>query len=303
MATFLAFNFAAQSLVAPLAGFGLVSNAIFAFLINSEVFGWRDAIGITFIISGSILVMFFADRSETAYSLCELLYFYTKIETIIMFALILTALILLWMATLVIEEGMDENYLYLLDPSTPPAVESATSEDEDNEEALLIEKKVHHGRMKKTLLKLLCRNENYRFRKDGKMISIILPLCYVTISAIFGSTTTLLAKSCAELINATLQGNNQFNHFFPFLMIGALIAATVLQITFMNKGLKRYDALLLIPSFHAVWTVLSVLSGGVYFGEFNQFTMKQALFFSSGVLSICLGAAVLATRSQRKLKQ
>jgi hypothetical protein len=64
----------------------------------------------------------------------------------------------------------------------------------------------------------------------------------------------------------------------------------------VNEGLKKYDALLQIPVFFTIWTVLSVVMGGVYFDEFSQFTEMQYIFFLLGIMVIFCGAFVLSQR-------
>ena len=64
LCNFGALSFAAQSLVAPLGGAALVTNAIAAPIINKEPITPKDLVAIGFIIIGSVIVVVFSNRSE-----------------------------------------------------------------------------------------------------------------------------------------------------------------------------------------------------------------------------------------------
>lgn len=49
-------------------------------------------------------------------------------------------------------------------------------------------------------------------------------IAYVTMSAIIGTQSVLLAKSCSELIRTSIAGENQFNSPFTYLIIMAWFA-------------------------------------------------------------------------------
>ncbi|KAL7750401.1 hypothetical protein RI367_004174 [Sorochytrium milnesiophthora] len=93
---FVALPFAAQSLLAPLGAISLISNAIFAPLINKEPFGRRDMLAIALIAIGSVIVVVFSNHQDTTYSLCALLSFYRRGATIAYLIFVASLVVVLW---------------------------------------------------------------------------------------------------------------------------------------------------------------------------------------------------------------
>ncbi|KAG5455790.1 MAG: hypothetical protein BJ554DRAFT_4675, partial [Olpidium bornovanus] len=67
-------------------------------------------------------------------------------------------------------------------------------------------------------------------------------------------------------------------------------------IYYINLGLRNYDALLQVPVYYVVWTVFGVVCGGVYFGEFRGFDVRQATLFFLGIFCVFVGVSFLANR-------
>jgi hypothetical protein len=72
--------------------------------------------------------------------------------------------------------------------------------------------------------------------------------------------TTLFAKSTVHLLTDTfINGSNQFDNVYAFVICGVTVGTAVSQIYWINMGLQRYDALLQIPVFYVVWTLFDVV--------------------------------------------
>ena len=67
----------------------------------------------------------------------------------------------------------------------------------------------------------------------------------------------------------------------------------------MNKGLALFDGLFIIPVLQVFWTFFSIVSGGIYFQEFNSFAPGQMAGFSLGVFIVFVGVYLLAPGSQQ----
>lgn len=75
---FVALGFAPQSLMTPVGGFTLVCNAVFAHYFLSEKLTFRDKIGTMNIILGIIVLAVFGAKSNTSYTVEELLHMYQQ---------------------------------------------------------------------------------------------------------------------------------------------------------------------------------------------------------------------------------
>ena len=72
----------------------------------------------------------------------------------------------------------------------------------------------------------------------------------------------LLAKSSVELLkNALFSGGEAFRHAAFYALLAGMLFTLLMQISFLNEGLRRFDSLLLFPTYQAVWILMSVLGG------------------------------------------
>ena len=104
---FIAFNFAAQSLLAPLNSISLVVNVFIAPIINGEIWGWNDVVGIILIICGSTMVVVFAGFPPKDYTTCVLLKLFQRTGTIIFLTVTVFLVIVLFFYILIVEKNLD----------------------------------------------------------------------------------------------------------------------------------------------------------------------------------------------------
>ena len=79
-----------------------------------------------------------------------------------------------------------------------------------------------------------------------------------------------------------------------YFVLFAWLASTAFWLTQMNKGLSKFDGLFIIPVLQVFWTFYSIVSGGIYFEEFDAFSPEQMLGFCSGVSVVFVGVYLLA---------
>nr|AHW68400.1 putative nucleotide-sugar transporter [Nosema pernyi] len=260
--SYLSYIFGNQSLLAALSATGLVSNSILAPMINKEIFTWKDLIAIFFVFSGTTLIVINNNVSHKNYSLCELMKMYKRPETIMWFAFILMTILGLYFFIKFVEVNSDW---------------------ELPDEQLRIFKR-----------------ENVWFEEEGVVMKYLMILAYVWLSSFIASFTTLSIKSLGEIIDKTLGGENQFASYVTYIFILGLIICTFGQIYWLNRALRRYDALLVVPLFHITWTILSIFTAGIYFQEFEYYSKVQFTNFLIGIGLIFLGSMFLASRITNK---
>lgn len=255
---FLSYIFGNQSLLASLGAVGLIANSIFAPLINSEIFSWKDFMAIIFVLTGTSVIIMNSGRSHKTFTLCELLKMYQRKETIIWFSVILTFIIFAFMLVKFIE------------------VNSEWAFDDD-------------------IFNFL-KNDNCFFEETGRILKYSIVILYVSLSGIIASFTTLFAKSFGEMIDQTLLGDNQFLYGITYLFFTNIVIFTALQIFWLNKALRYFDALLTIPLFFVFWTFFSIITAGVYFQDFEYYTWEQFKGFMYGFIFTIIGSGFLMGR-------
>ena len=125
----------------------------------------------------------------------------------------------------------------------------------------------------------------------------LLPFSYAAISAIIGTQSVLLAKSSSELVRTTLGGKNQFNSPFTYFILTAWITSMVFWLYRMNAALRKFDGVFIIPVLQVVWTLFSIIGGGVYFREFSAFNAVDIGLFTLGVCIVIFGVYLLAPQT------
>jgi hypothetical protein len=122
------------------------------------------------------------------------------------------------------------------------------------------------------------------------------PLTYAALAGVFGAQSVMFAKSTIELLQVTWHGVNQFHYVLTYAILAAMLVSIVVQTHVLSLGLKRFDALYIIPVFTCFYITFSVIGGGVYFQEFHQFTLAQWIIFPIGVLTTITGALIMSRR-------
>ena len=64
----------------------------------------------------------------------------------------------------------------------------------------------------------------------------------------------------------------------------------------MNRALQRFDAVFIIPVLQVIWILFSIISGGLYFKEFESLDVFDGIMFIAGVLLILIGVFLLSPK-------
>lgn len=123
---------------------------------------------------------------------------------------------------------------------------------------------------------------------------LVVPCCYALVSAIIGAQSVLQSKCMAELLKATIAGDNQLTNGFTYVIILAFVFGISFWLYRMNSALKQFEGLIIIPLLQVFWTTSAIIQGGMYFQEFERFTTSQIVGFSSGVAIVFIGVYMLA---------
>jgi len=84
------------------------------------------------------------------------------------------------------------------------------------------------------------------------------------------------------------------------LIIMAWVSLVGLWVYTLNRLLKEYDALFIIPVIEVVWSLQSMISGGIFFDEYSALSMSRLCLFATGVVVNVTGVLVLSHRGEKK---
>jgi hypothetical protein len=120
-------------------------------------------------------------------------------------------------------------------------------------------------------------------------------LLYAYVAGALGAQMNILFKGAAELVAGTISGqvtSFRDDTLRSLLWIAATIALAVMQISYINQGLQRFDCVLFSPLYSAWLMVCGVTWGGTYYQEFRCF---DALDWSMFLLGLAITLAGIAT--------
>ncbi|GAB4819059.1 hypothetical protein N2152v2_006105 [Parachlorella kessleri] len=99
-----------------------------------------------------------------------------------------------------------------------------------------------------------------------------------------GAQAVIFSTSLSILGKETLAGNNQLNTWFTAVLV----------------GLRWFDASVIIPLLQIIYVMLNMVSGNLYFQEFNRFSQLQLIMFLVGTGLLLLGIYCLTPSVQGK---
>ncbi|KAM0681104.1 NIPA-like protein 2 [Glugoides intestinalis] len=262
IASFSAYIFCNQSLLAGLSASGLVANSILAPLINQEVFTWNDGVAIFLVIAGTMIIINNTSRTHTTYTICELITMLKQPHNILWILFILSCILILFFIIKFVEINSSWNLV--------------------------------NDRFQ------FFKSETIHFEENGIVMKYIMVFLYVFLSSFIASFTTLSIKILGQIFDRYFHEQGPIFSFTTLFFSFTLVICTFFQIYWLNRALKHYDALVAIPIFQMSWTVLSILTAGIYFQDFETYSKEQLKRFVFGVFVIFCGSIFLAMKIKNK---
>jgi hypothetical protein len=106
---------------------------------------------------------------------------------------------------------------------------------------------------------------------------MLLPYAYSVVSGAIGSHSVLFAKSLSILLRLSMEGDNQFDEWFTYLVLLLFVGTASFWMARLNDGLAMFDAILIVPMLQIAWTFFSIFTGFIYFEEYRVRTAPTLL--------------------------
>lgn len=262
ISSFTAYIFCNQSILAGLSATGLIANSILAPCINHEKFTFFDLCAFIAVFIGSTVLIYNTSKTHTTYTMCELFQMLKKTENIVWLSFIVFSIITLYLIIKFVE------------------INSARALARDRFQFM--------------------KSRRFSFEENGVVMKYLMILVYVFMSSFIASFTTLSIKILGQIVNRYM---NHGGHLFSLLSLffaSSVFLCTFFQIYWLNRALMYYDALVVIPIFHMSWTVLSIVTAGIYFQDFESFSKSQMRSFLFGIIIIFCGSIFLGLKIKNK---
>ncbi|KAJ2959504.1 hypothetical protein NQZ79_g5017 [Umbelopsis isabellina] len=125
-----------------------------------------------------------------------------------------------------------------------------------------------------------------------------LGISYGMLSGNISSQSLLFAKSGLELLILTIfHGENQFKYFLTWALVAIMIITALLQLYYLNKGLRLCDTVILIPLSFCTFNVSCLFNGLVYYNQWGRLFWWQILCVMIGIVILVSGVLILSWRT------
>ncbi|KAF9376696.1 hypothetical protein CPB97_010659 [Podila verticillata] len=268
-------------ILAPLGAVTLVFNALFARLLLGDVFSRQSAIGTMLILLGAIMIGLFGVVPEPSHSLEDLIELWKRPAFIIYFSLIELTVVSLLVGNRIVEGVLRRN----------------TSAHQEATNSNIINPPYHpHQRSYSNRYPRILGG-----RSLGKLspsrIKTMLGISYGCVGGMLSSQALLFAKSAIDMLYLTIvDGKNQFENPLSWFLVIALVTAALLQLYYLNKGLRLCDTVLLVPLSFCAYNVSCLFNGLVYYDQWGRLHWWQILLVLFGISQVLVGVLVLAWR-------
>ena len=140
-------------------------------------------------------------------------------------------------------------------------------------------------------------NEREIAKNPVKHSEIIMPVVYSVSSALVGTQSTVQAKVLAELLAVQASGeSNAFTSWFLYVTLSAWLVTAVVWLRRLNGALKMFNPLFIIPLIQCSFIFFAIVSGGIFFKEFNAFDLRQWMGFWFGIVVMFSGLTMLTPK-------
>ncbi|CAO3653056.1 unnamed protein product [Cunninghamella blakesleeana] len=253
-------------ILAPIGAMGLVFNAIAARVVLGDPFSRRSIIGTFFIVIGALLVGLFGVISEPDHDIEDLIRLYKKPGFIAYFSVLETFIV-----TSILASHYAESIYF--------------------------------------------RIEKSGFLDSGKWLGqwispadfkMCIGISYGVIAGNISSQSMLFAKSGIELIILTVVFKlNQLQYALTWILLIMMVLTAILQIYYLNKGLRLCDTVIMIPLSSCAFNVSCLFNGLVYYDQWQRLFWWQLLLVMIGVTITISGVLFLSWRgdSWQKINQ
>jgi len=122
------------------------------------------------------------------------------------------------------------------------------------------------------------------------------PVMFGVVAGGVGAQQNIVFKATGELAKSGLaadENDGTWATFTPYAHIMMVIALSVTQFSFINRGLAEFDAVVYLPVYNCLYIVLAVSVTAVYYEEYDNFSVMQAVGFIFGILATLCGVAML----------
>ncbi|XP_009869475.1 PREDICTED: NIPA-like protein 2 [Apaloderma vittatum] len=135
-------------------------------------------------------------------------------------------------------------------------------------------------------------------RKAVKHIVILLMMV-----ALLASLTIIAVKAVASMITLSVKGKMQLTYPVFYIMIVLMVTSCVFQIKFLNQAMHLYEATTVVPINFVFFSTSAIVSGVIFYQEFQSAALLSVFMFLFGCLLSFLGVFLIARNKKEEQLQ
>ncbi|KAE8269644.1 hypothetical protein A4X09_0g2697 [Tilletia walkeri] len=117
-------------------------------------------------------------------------------------------------------------------------------------------------------------------------------LVYIGICSLIGGLSVSTTSGLGSAILLSIRGENQFKHWFIYILLAFVICTLLIEINYLNKALELFNTAMVTPTYYVLFTTCTLISSIVLF-QGLQASASAILTIVLGFLVICSGITLL----------
>ncbi|OQE13943.1 hypothetical protein PENFLA_c042G09891 [Penicillium flavigenum] len=122
---------------------------------------------------------------------------------------------------------------------------------------------------------------------------------YISICSMVGGLSVVATQGLGSAILAQINGQEQFKHWFLYVLFVFVIGTLLTEIIYLNKALNLFNAALVTPTYYVMFTSATIITSAILFQGFKG-TGIQIATVIIGFLQICAGVVLLQLSKSAK---
>ncbi|KAJ5964689.1 Magnesium transporter NIPA [Penicillium vulpinum] len=122
---------------------------------------------------------------------------------------------------------------------------------------------------------------------------------YISICSMVGGLSVVATQGLGSAILAQINGEEQFKHWFLYVLFVFVIGTLLTEIIYLNKALNLFNAALVTPTYYVMFTSATIITSAILFQGFKG-TGIQIATVIIGFFQICAGVVLLQLSKSAK---
>ncbi|KAL8292184.1 hypothetical protein RQP46_001650 [Phenoliferia psychrophenolica] len=117
-------------------------------------------------------------------------------------------------------------------------------------------------------------------------------LVYISICSLIGGLSVACTQGLGSSILTSIRGDNQFKHWFIYVLWAIVIITLSIEINYLNKALELFNTAMVTPTYYVMFTGFTLVTSTILYQGFKA-SAVDIVTVVMGFLVICSGITLL----------